>query len=129
MDDMLIFSFAREASIPEGQHPYTLLKVVPEYNVLTDSGIKNRLVFTFELIIDGEAKQLTKRFNYSKHPNSFLMSFMRMLGNAYHMDNKINLSELVGTKGLMTISHVPDEQGNVFENITDIFVPDVNSEE
>lgn len=118
MNDILNFSFTREASIPEGQYAYTLTKVAPELRVLTDDGIKDRIVFEFQLSADGKYHKFTKKFNYSKHPRSFLMQLMSIIRDAYHLDGNINLRDLNGTKGMLTISHVRDEQGNVFENIT-----------
>lgn len=129
MNDILNFSFTHEASIPEGQYAYTLTKVVPEMKVLTDNGIKDRIVFEFQLSADGKLHKFTKKFNYSKHPRSFLMQFMSIVRDAYHMDNNINLRELVNTKGVLTISHITDEHGNIYENITDMQAADDNKQQ
>ncbi|MEM1485550.1 hypothetical protein V6615_11825 [Oscillospiraceae bacterium PP1C4] len=119
IDNLLDFSLIREAEIPEGQHPYKLINIEVQRDVLTDYGVKQRLSFTFELPIGEETKNLVKSFYYSKHSESRFMKFMAIICKGYNTQ-KLNLQELIGTSGTLTISHGVDDNGNVFENITEI---------
>ncbi len=126
MDSILNFSMNREAEIKEGKYPYALTDVQLEHDVLTDYGIKQKISFTFGLNIDEETKVVTKKFYYSKHKDSRFMKFMAIICKAYNT-KKLNLQELIGTCGTLSITHGMDDDGNVFENITEIF-PDIVEE-
>lgn len=119
MQNIFEFNLNREADIAEGTYKYTLSDIKAEHNVVTTYGIKDKVCFTFELVVEEEIKTITKRFNYSKHPDSLFMMFMTIICNGYKT-TKLNLQTLIGTKGELTIEHSTDEEGNVFENITEM---------
>lgn len=118
-NDLLQFSLNRKAEVDEGQYAYKLLNVKVENDVHTSYGIKQQISFEFSLKIGEETRTFVKKFNYSMHPESRFMKFMSMICKAYGK-NQLNLRELIGTSGILTITHGSDENGNVYENITDI---------
>ena len=118
-ENLFDFSLTREAEIPEGEYPYKIINIEVQHNVLTDYGVKQKISFYFELKIDEEIKNIEKSFYYSKYPTSRFMLFMTIICKAYNT-KKLNLEELIGSYGTLSIAHGKDDDGNVFENITEI---------
>ncbi len=116
MSNLFSFSLLRTSKIDEGVYSYRLANVEAQHDTLTNYGMRDRLVFTFELAMDDRQEQLVQRFTVSQSPASRYMRFMQMLCNAYRT-TKLDLRELIGSTGMLTIAHSQDEKGNVFENV------------
>lgn len=120
-DGDLIFGLTKEARISEGIHPFILRSVHRVYNQKTSYGMKDQIVFDYDVIDEnGEVISISDRNNISDSSKSKfkknLKSYCEALGST-----KINLKNLINIKGTLKIEHNTDDEGNIYENIVEIY--------
>ena len=113
------FSLVREADFVEGTYEYKVVDIQLVRNVLTSYGLKDKITFVFDLIVDNQSKTLTQCFFNSKHSESRCMKFMTMICKAYGI-RKFDSQTLIETTGQLTIKHNTDENGNIYESVESI---------
>lgn len=117
----------RQAKIAEGSYPYRIVDIQIFSNYMTSRGVRDKVSFKFELTIEGQVVPFTQSLFYSESPNSPYVNFMMMLCECYQTSD-ISEEKLIGTQGSLYLIHVPDQNGNVFENIFDL-QPDLSQPE
>ncbi|WP_394900125.1 hypothetical protein [Clostridium butyricum] len=117
----LTFTLTREAKIPEGEFPFVLKRVRRENNQTTSYGLKDQIVWEYEVTDLEENKiLLIDKNNISFSDKSKFKKNFKRYCEALHL-TKINLKDLIGIKGTLKVQHNTDDDGNIYENIVEIY--------
>lgn len=120
-DGDLVFGLTKDARISEGIHQFVLRGVHREYNQKTTYGMKDQVVFDYDVIDEnGCVISITDRNNISDSSKSRFKNNLKSYCEALGV-TKINLKKLINIKGTLKIEHYKDAEGNIFENVSEIF--------
>lgn len=120
-EDDLTFTLTREAKIPEGEYPFVLRRVYRENNQTTSYGLKDQIVWEYEVTDLKENKiLLIDKNNISCSDKSKFKKNLKRYCEVLNL-TKINLKDLIGIKGRLKIQHNTDDEGNIYENIVEIY--------
>lgn len=120
-DGDLVFGLTKDARISEGIHQFVLRGVHREYNQKTTYGMKDQVVFDYDVIDEnGCVISITDRNNISDSSKSRFKNNLKSYCEALGV-TKINLKKLINIKGKLKIEHYKDAEGNIFENVSEIF--------
>ncbi|MGG7195891.1 hypothetical protein ACQPUI_04060 [Clostridium butyricum] len=120
-DGDLVFGLTKDAKISEGIHQFILRGVHREYNQKTTYGMKDQVVFDYDVIDEnGCVISITDRNNISDSSKSRFKNNLKSYCEALGV-TKINLKKLINIKGTLKIEHYKDAKGNIFENVSEIF--------
>ncbi|ETI90991.1 MAG: hypothetical protein Q607_CBUC00038G0007 [Clostridium butyricum DORA_1] len=120
-EDDLTFTLTREAKIPEGEYPFVLRRVHRENNQTTSYGLKDQIVWEYEVTDLKENKiLLIDKNNISCSDKSKFKKNLKRYCEVLNL-TKINLKDLIGIKGRLKIQHNTDDEGNIYENIVEIY--------
>lgn len=120
-DGDLVFGLTKDAKISEGIHQFVLRGVHREYNQKTTYGMKDQVVFDYDVIDEnGCVISITDRNNISDSSKSRFKNNLKSYCEALGV-TKINLKKLINIKGTLMIEHYKDDEGNIFENVSEIF--------
>lgn len=120
-EDDLIFAITKEARISEGIHQFILRGVRREYNQKTAYGLKDQVLFDYDVTDEnGCVIAITDRNNISNSSKSRFKNNLKSYCEALGV-TKINLKKLINIKGTLKIEHYKDDEGNIFENVSEIF--------
>lgn len=119
--DDLTFSLAREAKVPEGEYSFVLRGVHRENNQTTKYGLKNQIVWSYEITdSEGNKFSIIDKNNISDSYKSKFRKNLKSYCEALKL-TKINLNDLIGIKGTLKVQHNTDDDGNTYENIAEIY--------
>ena len=111
----------REAKIPEGEYPFVLRRVYRVNNQTTSFGLKDQIVWEYEVTDLEENKiLLIDKNNISFSDKSKFKKNFKRYCEALNL-TKINLKDLIGIKGVLKVQHNTDDDGNIYENIVEIY--------
>lgn len=120
-DGDLVFGLTKDARISEGIHQFILRGVHREYNQKTTYGMKDQVVFDYDVMDEnGCVISITDRNNISDSSKSRFKNNLKSYCEALGV-TKINLKRLINIKGTLKIEHYKDAEGNIFENVSEIF--------
>ncbi|NAS19413.1 hypothetical protein GND98_016520 [Clostridium butyricum] len=120
-DGDLVFGLTKDARISEGIHQFVLRGVHREYNQKTAYGLKDQVLFDYDVTDEnGCVISITDRNNISESSKSRFKNNLRSYCEALGA-TKINLKKLINIKGTLKIVHNTDDDGNIFENIAEIY--------
>lgn len=120
-DGDLIFGLTKDSRISEGIHQFVLRGVHREYNQKTTYGMKDQVVFDYDVIDEnGCVISITDRNNISDSSKSRFKNNLKSYCEALGV-TKINLKKLINIKGKLKIEHYKDAEGNIFENVSEIY--------
>lgn len=120
-DGDLVFGLTKDAKISEGIHKFILRGVHREYNQKTTYGMKDQVVFDYDVTDEnGCVISITDRNNISDSSKSRFKNNLKSYCEALGV-TKINLKKLINIKGTLKIEHYKDDEGNIFENVSEIF--------
>lgn len=120
-EEELIFSLTREAKIQEGEFPFVLKRVHRENDQTTSYGLKDQIVWEYEVTdLEGNKILLIDRTNVSESSKSKFRKNLKRYCEALNL-TKINLKDLIGIKGTLKVQHNIDNDGNVYENIVEVY--------
>lgn len=120
-DGDLVFGLTKDARISEGIHQFVLRGVHREYNQKTTYGMKDQVVFDYDVIDEnGCVISIIDRNNISDSSKSRFKNNLKSYCEALGV-TKINLKKLINIKGKLKIEHYKDAEGNIFENVSEIF--------
>lgn len=120
-DGDLVFGLTKDARISEGIHQFVLRGVHREYNQKTTYGMKDQVIFDYDVIDEnGCVISITDRNNISDSSKSRFKNNLKSYCEALGV-TKINLKKLINIKGTLKIEHYKDDEGNIFENVSEIF--------
>lgn len=120
-EEDLTFTLTREAKIAEGEFAFILRRVHRENNQTTSYGLKDQIVWEYEVTDLEENKiLLIDKNNISFSDKSKFKKNLKRYCEALNL-TKINLKDLIGIKGRLKIQHNTDDEGNIYENIVEIY--------
>ena len=116
----LTFSIVRQARIPEGRYSFILRSVYRQNNHTTKYGLKNQIVWNYEISDqEGNKFSIIDRNNISDSLKSKFRKNLKSYCEALNL-TEINLNNLIGIKGTLTVKHNIDDDGNTYENVEEI---------
>lgn len=120
----LTFSIVRQARIPEGRYSFILRSVYRQNNQTTKYGLKNQIVWNYEISDqEGNKFSIIDKNNISDSSKSKFRKNLKSYCEALNL-TEINLNNLIGIKGTLTIKHNTDDDGNIYENVEEVYPKD-----
>lgn len=120
-DRYLTFALNKEPKISEGIHKYVLRGVRREDNQKTAYGLKDQVIYSYDVINDnGSVVSIIDRNNISDSNKSKFKKNLKSYCDALGV-TRINLKNLINIKGELRIVHNTDEEGNIYENVAEIY--------
>ncbi|MDB2152490.1 DUF669 domain-containing protein [Clostridium butyricum] len=116
----LTFSIVRQAKIPEGRYSFVLKNVYRQNNQITKYGLKDQIIWDYKITDQkGNRFSITDRSNISDSSKSKFRKNLKSYCEALNL-TEINLNNLIGIKGTLTVKHNTDDDGNTYENVEEI---------
>lgn len=120
-DRYLTFALNKEPKISEGIHKYVLRGVRREDNQKTAYGLKDQVIYSYDVINEnGSVVSIIDRNNISDSNKSKFKKNLKSYCDALGV-TRINLKNLINIKGELRIVHNTDEEGNIYENVAEIY--------
>ena len=92
-----------------------------ENDQTTSYGLKDQIVWEYEVTdLEGNKILLIDRTNVSESSKSKFRKNLKRYCEALNL-TKINLKDLIGIKGTLKVKHNIDNDGNVYENIVEVY--------
>ncbi len=115
----------RKPAIPEGSWPFEIVDAYIERNCDTKYGKRDRVVIVYGLQIESgddapdKTAELKQKYLVSNHPTSqFATLILALTGRA--IGKGIELSNLIGIRGLAEVMHNTNANSDTFANITEL---------
>lgn len=106
------------ATLNEGEYEAIIKRIIYLRDCKTDWGFRDYLEVIYNVSV-GVTEQVKKeRIMVSQSEKSKCFTFLMDIYNG-NIPNEINIEELAGRKGTLTIKHNTDEKGNVYANIVE----------
>ncbi len=106
------------ATLNEGEYEAIIKRIIYLRDCKTDWGFRDYLEVIYNVSV-GVTEQVKKeRIMVSQSEKSKCFTFLMDIYNG-NIPNEINIEELAGRKGTLTIKHNTDEEGNVYANIVE----------
>lgn len=112
-------------AVPEGSWPFEIVDAYIERNCDTKYGKRDRVVIVYGLQIESEGDEpskiteLKQKYLVSNHSTSqFATLILALTGRA--IGHGIELSNLIGIRGVAGITHNTSINGDTFANITEL---------
>lgn len=107
-----------KATLNEGNYEAIIKEINYLRDCKTDWGFRDYLEVIYNVSV-GVTEQVKKeRIMVSQSEKSKCFTFLMDIYNG-NIPNEINIEELAGRKGTLTIKHNTDEKGNVYANIVE----------
>ena len=107
-----------KATLNEGEYEAIIKRIIYLRDCKTDWGFRDYLEVIYNVSV-GVTEQVKKeRIMVSQSEKSKCFTFLMDIYNG-NIPNEINIEELAGRKGTLTIKHNTDEKGNVYANIVE----------
>lgn len=107
-----------KATLNEGNYEAKIKEINYLRDCKTDWGFRDYLEVIYNVSV-GVTEQVKKeRIMVSQSEKSKCFTFLMDIYNG-NIPNEINIEELAGRKGTLTIKHNTDEKGNVYANIVE----------
>lgn len=107
-----------KATLNEGAYEAIIKEINYLRDCKTDWGFRDYLEVIYNVSV-GVTEQVKKeRIMVSQSEKSKCFTFLMDIYNG-NIPNEINIEELAGRKGTLTIKHNTDEKGNVYANIVE----------
>lgn len=107
-----------KATLNEGDYEAIIKRIIYLRDCKTDWGFRDYLEVIYNVSV-GVTEQVKKeRIMVSQSEKSKCFTFLMDIYNG-NIPNEINIEELAGRKGTLTIKHNTDEKGNVYANIVE----------